>query len=619
MPGTAENLVECVEAVRRAGERGLLTDDAVANIRRWLTKPAYAPYRSGICALVQEQNFPRLKQLFWQQIPFGTGGRRGPMAEFGSATINERTIAESAHGLAMYLQQTRGADQARGESRQAAGSAVVACDTRNRSPEFAELAATTLAANGLKVYLFESFRSTPELSFAVRHLRCDAGVMISASHNPPADNGIKVYWSTGGQVLPPHDAGIIRCVNEADEIPRIDLQQAIHAGRIEIIGSEVDRAYADCVLAMSLSDARELPALYSPLHGVGETCCWQVLKRSGFRGVEIFEPHREANGDFPNVPGHLPNPERPQVFEPMHAQAAEMGAEVLIASDPDADRMAVCVRDRNGRYEHLSGNQIGCLLADYILRKRTARGGLTPKHYVVETLVTTRMIGAIARSHDVRVIDDLLVGFKYIAGVMDEEGPEKFVFGTEESLGYLAGTYARDKDAGIATLYLAECAAELRQEGKSLLDRLDELYLQHGFYQEGQISKTCEGDEGSRQIGRIMAAFRKSPPVRLGGSDFGIVYDYERQEARRLPENTRSHDVPKPQGDLMVFETVDRDPALRIAVRPSGTEPKIKFYLFSRFECQSESVLAAVKSQSDSLLKQVSAELHEWLDKHAGA
>ena len=566
MPASNESLVDCLAAVTQAGENGRLTADAVANIRRWLTRPAYARYHGGICQLVRDGAFDRLEQLFWQQIPFGTGGRRGPMSEFGSATINERTIAESAHGLAVYLQRTRSG----GAARTGAGTAVVACDTRRRSAEFAELAATTLAANGLKVYLFESFRSTPELSFAVRHLKCDVGVMISASHNPPADNGIKVYWSTGGQVLPPHDAGIIRCVNEADEIPQIDMQQAIHAGRIEIIGSEVDRAYADCVLAMSLSEARDLPALYSPLHGVGETCCWLVLTRAGFRGVQIFEPHREPNGDFPNVPQQLPNPERPQVFEPMHAQAAQSGAAVLIASDPDADRMAVCVRDRGGDYVHLSGNQIGCLLTDYILRKRSRRGDLTPAHYVVETLVTTRMIGAIARAHSVRVIDDLLVGFKYIAGVMDAEGPAEFVFGTEESLGYLAGTYARDKDAGIATLYLAECAAELRQEGKSLLDRLDELYVQHGYYRETQVSRTCEGPEGSRQIGRIMSAFREFPPASLGGAPLDVVHDYHLHESRTLPANARSQDLPEPRGDLLIFESVDRDPAVRIAVVRRG-------------------------------------------------
>lgn len=614
MAAESESLVDCVEAVVRAGEAGKLTADAVANIRRWLTKPAYAPYRPGICDLVRQQNFERLEKLFWQQIPFGTGGRRGPMAEFGSATINERTIAESAHGLAVYLQQARSAGDV---TTQGGGSAIVACDTRNRSAEFAELAATTLAANGLKVYLFDSFRSTPELSFAVRHLRCDVGVMISASHNPPADNGIKVYWSTGGQVLSPHDKRIIRCVEEADEIPQIDIQQAIHAGRIEIVGEEVDRAYADCVLAMSLSRERELPALYSPLHGVGETCCWQVLQRAGFRGPAIFEPHREPNGDFPNVPQQLPNPEREEVFEPMKAQAAQMNADVLIASDPDADRMAVCARDAAGDYIHLSGNEIGSLLVDYVLRKRSDRGDLTKEHYVVETLVTTRLIGAIARAHGVRVIDDLLVGFKYIAEVMDREGPEGFVFGAEESLGYLAGTYARDKDAGLATLYLAECAAEQRRAGKSLLQRLDELWIEHGCYRESQIARTCEGPEGSRQFEQIMRAFRESPPSAVAGIRFDHVADYHTHEIRSLPDNRRAKPLPSPEGDLMIFETVDRDPSVRVAVRPSGTEPKIKFYLFAHRACPNAAALTRVKEESKSLIGQIADDLNGWIDRHA--
>jgi phosphoglucomutase/phosphomannomutase len=635
MAAPPQALADLTRRVEQAAAGGQLSPDAAANLTRWLTQPAYRKYFDRLAALVRAGDFDTLERHFWQQIPFGTGGRRGVMGEFGPATINERTIAESAHGLAAYLKQATGGtsksltslDEKKGKGTGGLGSppygaggrAVVACDTRNRSQEFARLTATTFAAHGLHVFLFDSFRSTPELSFAVRHLGCDVGAMISASHNPPSDNGFKAYWNHGGQVLAPHDAGIIACVENAAEIPEIDFDRAVAEGRIEIVGAAVDRAYQDAVLAMSLSDARELPALYTPLHGVGETNCWQVLERAGFRGVEIFGPQRKPDGNFPNVPDRLPNPERPQVFEPLFDTARQKGAEVLLGSDPDADRLAACVRGRDGKYVHLNGNQIGALLADYILLRRAARGDLTPRHYVVETLVTTRLVGAIARAHGVRVIDDLLVGFKYIAETMDAEGPEQFVFGTEESLGYLAGTYARDKDAGIATLYLAECAAALRRDGKSLLDRLDEIYVGHGYYLETQFSKTCEGAEGSRLTAKLMAALRATPPAALGGVTFAEVRDYQRHEVRRLPDNARTAALPKPDGNLLILESAPGDREFRVAVRPSGTEPKIKFYLFGRAACPTAAALPSVKQESAEALRRLESDLKAWLDGQLSA
>jgi phosphoglucomutase/phosphomannomutase len=608
MDFTQTALTDTLAAVEQAKSDGRLSADAARNLARWLRDEPYRKYFSDIAELVSAGEFDRLEDLFWQQIPFGTGGRRGPMGPFGSATINERTIAESAHGLAVYLKQ----QLSPGET----GTAVVACDTRHRSQEFAELTATTLAAHGLKVFLFESFRSTPELSFAVRHLGCNVGAMISASHNPPEDNGFKAYWSSGGQVLAPHDKAIIKFVETAEQVPSVDLQSAIDDGRIEIVGEAVDEAFYKAILELSLSDARELPALYSPLHGVGERCCWAVLTRAGFQGLEIFEPHRAPDGAFPNVPDHKPNPEQPKVFEPMFEQGRQQGAELLLASDPDADRLSVCVLNPGGDYQHLTGNQVGSLIADFIARKRAARDDLTPEHYMVETLVTTRLIGAIARSHGLRVIDDLLVGFKYIGQTMDAEGPDRFVFGAEESLGYLAGQYARDKDAGIASLYLSECAAELRTEGKSLLDRLDELYLEHGYYEEGQFSKFCEGSEGNRQIADLMTALRESPFGELGGVTFDLVRDYQQHEIRGLPDNQRRDKLPQPDGNLLIFETADADAHhYRVAVRPSGTEPKIKFYLFGRMSCPDAGQLPGAKQATHLALQNIERGLNAWLDE----
>ncbi|MGH7129131.1 MAG: phospho-sugar mutase, partial [Planctomycetaceae bacterium] len=423
---------------------------------------------------------------------------------------------------------------------------------RNRSVEFARLTATTLAANGLTVFYFESHRATPELSFAVRRLGCDVGVMISASHNPPSDNGFKAYWSHGGQILPPHDEGIIECVYQTTTIPTIDFNQAVREKKIEIIGAELDREFIEAVASLSLSDQRAVPAIYTPLHGVGESSVYAVLKSAGFERVELFEPQRAADGNFTNVPGQLPNPERTEVFAPAIARAKEIGAEIMLASDPDADRLGVCVRGSDGEYVHLTGHRIGALLTDYVLRRRAAAGTLTPQHYIVETLVTTPLVAAIGRKHGVRVIDDLLVGFKYIAETMEGEGPELFVFGAEESLGYLAGQYARDKDAAIAALYLLELAAELRREGKTLLDRLDELFIEHGYFAEGQRSKTCEGSSGQQQIEELMRAFREAPPAELGGRPLDRVLDFGRHEVRSLPANAKSQELPRPDGDLLI-------------------------------------------------------------------
>jgi phosphoglucomutase/phosphomannomutase len=592
--------------IERAVADGRLSPEAGQNLLRWITGPQYADYQARLSGLIAAADWSTLDRWFWEVIPFGTGGRRGLMAELGSATINERTIAESAHGLATYLRRQR----------PSGGRAVVAHDTRHRSREFAILTATTLAAHGLTVSLFESFRSTPELSLAVRHLQCDVGVMISASHNPPSDNGFKAYWNSGGQVLPPHDQGIIEEVYNATAIPRLDLETAIATGRVQLVGDDIDQAYWSAVLAMSLSSARDIPALFSPLHGVGETSCYEIVRRAGFNRVELFAPHREPDGRFPNVPDHLPNPERPEVFAPLIAHARMSGAEVLLASDPDADRLGCCVRNQAGQFEHLTGNRIGALLADYILRKRSQRGELSPEHFVVETLVTTPLIGAIARSHGVRIVDDLLVGFKYIGETMDALGPQRFVFGAEESLGYLAGTYARDKDAGIAALYLLECAAELRASGQTLLDRLDDLAVAHGYFLEGQFSKTCEGAEGNRQIQLLMRAFRESPPAEIGGLPLTSVQDFGQHEVRTLPANRHAAPLPHPQGNLLIFHS---DPlggsTSRVAVRPSGTEPKIKFYLFARSNCPQRSHLPTVKQQTEELLRGVRQSLAQWIDQ----
>lgn len=587
-------------------------------ITKWLTEPHFGEYAEAIGAEIFAGNWEQLEACFWEEIPFGTGGRRGPMAEFGSATINERTIAESANGLAAYSKTASG---------KSSGRAAVSHDSRNRSREFAELTATVLAANGLKVFLFDAIRSTPELSFAVRHLDCDVGVMISASHNPPADNGFKAYWSTGGQVVPPHDKGIVAAVYESQEIPNVDLDAAIAAGRIEIIGEAVDRSYLDALLSLSLTDQRELRAIYSPLHGVGETSVFRLFQEAGFDGISIFEPHREPNGDFPNVPKHLPNPENTTVFEPIIEDARQRDIGLILASDPDADRIAACVRcAKSGEYLPISGNQLGALITDYVIGKRSharppidgAHGNpftshLTADHYIITTLVSTQLAATIARAHGLKVVEDLLVGFKWIGQAMDEHGPEKFVFGFEESLGYLAGDYCRDKDAAVGALYLAEQAAELAADGKTLLDRLDEIYAEHGYFNERQRSDYAYGPSGKELITGLMEKLRNEPPETLGGVTLSRVDDYGEHETRELPLNSMTAGLPAPQGNLLIFHGEHEDCRIRFAARPSGTEPKIKFYLFAEPHGPAGNEVAAHKTRTDARLDEFEQGLADWV------
>ncbi|MDZ4687642.1 MAG: phospho-sugar mutase [Planctomycetaceae bacterium] len=555
------------DAARRA-----LTPATIANVRHWLERPAYRDAWPALLALVEAKNTGELTRLFWEQIPFGTGGRRGPMAEIGSATINRRTIAESARGLADYVRQATGIARPR---------AVIAFDSRLRSVEFAQLTAAVLAAADFDVFLYPSARATPQLSFSVRHLECHCGVMISASHNPPADNGFKAYWSHGGQVLPPHDKGIIDGVNACDEIPLGDYKGAVASGAVKLLDDSIDHEYVNAVAALSLSSARDVKLLYTPLHGVGETSIVPVLRQAGFTGLEIFEPQRAQNGHFPNVPDHLPNPERTAVFGPAMDYAEVNGHDVIMASDPDADRLAVALRMPDGRYDCLNGNQLGALLTDYALKQRAARGELTREHYVLETLVTTPLIAAIAKSYGVQAIRDLPVGFKHVAAAMDRLGPDKLVIACEESVGYLAGQYCRDKDAAVAALWTAELTAELKAQGRTLNDQLDELHRRHGYHRESQIAKTFPGPTGAAQIAGLIKRFREHPITELGTATLERVRDYGRREIRRLRDNRVVGTLDVDAGDLLMVDARDDGVTIELGMRPSGTEPKIKFYLFA--------------------------------------
>jgi phosphoglucomutase/phosphomannomutase len=527
------------------------------------------------------------------------------MGEMGPATINERTIAESAHGMAVYL-RTAGCPTG--------GAAVIAHDTRNNSAHFARIAACTFAAHGLKVYLFDGHRSTPELSFAVRSLKCNIGVVISASHNPPADNGFKAYWSNGGQVIPPHDKGIIAEVERAEAIPTVEFAAAVAKGSIQVVGGEIDKEYVAQVVKLSESGNRSIRAVFTPLHGVGETNVYAVIKSAGFTSVDIFEPHRTPDGNFPNVPKHLPNPENLDVFNPVieWVKKSNHPADLILASDPDADRLGVMVRNSSGDFTALSGNQVGALITDYLFRKRKASGRFSPQDYVVETLVTTPLTKAVAAHHGARCFSELLVGFKYIAQTMEENGTDHFVFGTEESIGFLAGDYARDKDASVAALYVLELAGELKAEGRTLLDQLDQLWLTCGYHCEGQTSIYCEGPTGKTKIDGLMQTLRNAPPARFGSVTLTEASDYKTGRRMAIPSGESLGTITNPRGDLLIYKSDDSQPVrVQIAGRPSGTEPKIKFYFF----CQSdiaEGNLNVARAAGDKTMKEAQQALSEW-------
>ena len=533
------------------------------------------------------------------------------MGELGTATMNERTIAESAYGVAAHVLKTLPAEWHR---------AVIGHDTRNRSQEFARITASVFAAHGIKTFLFLSYRSTPELSFAVRELKCGTGVMITASHNPPADNGFKVYAKTGGQVLDDEAQQITAAVESATQIPMVDFLTALSDGRIELIGEEIDGPFIRAVVDCSLSDKRDVAALFSPCHGVGETSVYRAVLEAGFRLVKIHPSQRLPDGNFPFAPDRFPNPERKVVLEALVPAAKEINADLILASDPDADRVGLSARAADGSYTIINGNRTGMLLADYVLRQRRAAGSLTPQHFVASTLVSSPMIEPIARSYGVRCIRNLLTGFKYIGDVMDREGAEQFAFGFEESIGFLAGTYARDKDATIAALYLLELAAELKATGKTLLNRLDELFVEHGYFCDGQHSKTCAGETGRQQIQKISATLRSSPPSTIGPARLIRVEDYMQHELRSLPDNRVIGRIEQPAGDVLIFDGVVDLPGattgVRFAARPSGTEPKIKFYLFAHPAdgCRDELPLTELKKAREEVLMSVQNALSKWID-----
>ena len=594
---------EALVAAKAACESGKLTEAALGNLKIWLTQQRYADYRDSIVEHIQQEKWQKLDDVFWTIIPFGTGGRRGRMYEFGSNAINERTIGESAQGLASYvLEQAEDGKQL---------SCAIAYDTRHRSREFAELCAGIMVANGFQVYFLDEYRATPQLSYAVRLKGCDCGTMVTASHNPPSDNAVKVYWSTGGQVLPPHDKAIIERVMNTDEIKREEFQACLDSGKVEICTEEVDAAFLAEVKNYSFEGPRNAKIIFSPLHGVGAFAVMPALAQAGFNDAEVYGPHEEPSGDFPNVPGHVSNPENKVVFDAIIEQAKATSADVILATDPDCDRLgcAAPLTPGSDQWATINGNQIGALLTDFACSKMQQLGKLTDKSFVIKTLVTTELTRRVAESYSVRCEGNLHVGFKWIAGVMDTVGPDDFVFGTEESHGYLMGQYCRDKDGVIACLLMSQLVAQLKSEGKTLHQRLDELLVEHGCHQERLVNVQMEGSEGMAQMDKLMHAFRNDPPKQLGGIDVAGVRDYKSLTTRKPDGTTEPLDAPAAN---MVMLDLDLD-GNYFAVRPSGTEPKVKFYMFTYCSKEESQDLAAANAKLDERLASLEADIRSYV------
>jgi phosphomannomutase len=578
-----------------------LTASAADNIHRWLTEPRYRESVSEIEQHIQRGDWKKLDDVFWTVIPFGTGGRRGRMYPIGSNAINDQTIGESAQGLADYVRSVKPAGP---------WSAAIAYDTRHRSREFAELCASILVANGFdKVWFIDAFRSTPELSFLVRYKQCDCGIMVTASHNPPSDNAVKVYWSSGAQLVPPHDAAIISRVARVTEIRRMSFDKAREDGHVVFCRDEADRELLIQHRKQSLGGPRDLKIIYSPLHGVGEFNVRSLLEAVGFRDLEIYDRHRQPSGDFPNVPGNVSNPENAAVFDEIIHHARQTGAELILATDPDCDRMGAAAPVSNstaGTWATFNGNQLSALLCEFILRRQREAGHLHREHYVVTTLVTSLMLKRICDGFGVRCLNNNLVGFKWICSVMDQVGPHNFLYGTEESHGFLVGEYCRDKDGAVACLLMSELAAAVKASGHSLWSHLNALYRKYGYHGERLVTIQMEGSDGMKRMQRLMDAFRLDPPRSLGGLRVTRLRDYLKGTLRTLLDGDEKP-LDGPKDNLVFLETLED--GNYIAARPSGTEPKVKFYMFTYVAPEKVHDLAAVQNAMNQRLDAFAADL----------
>ena len=567
---------EALQQIESWAQSDILSTEAAQNLKHWLTASEYADFTTDILTLIKEQNTDELEDAFRTRIEFGTGGIRGKMGP-GPNRINLRTIGEAAQGLAQYILKS-GVENAKQMG------VVIAHDTRINYDIFAKETASIIAGNGIVARLFDSYRATPHLSFALRQTGAIAGIVISASHNPPTDNGFKAYWTDGGQVVPPHDKNIIAEVQAVTTLNTIDYDEGVQKNLIQTLGPDLDIEYIDKLATLSLSDKRDVGIVYTPLHGVGATSIVPALHKLGYTKLHVVESQNVPDGNFPTVAGGVANPEDPNTLSLAIDDARIHNVDIVLASDPDADRLGCALPhpekgwDATPEELAINGNQIGAILCHYILAAKKNNGTLPSKGIVCKTIVTTDLISLIARHYGVTPVDNLLVGFKYIGEVINNlSKDETFLFGTEESHGYLSGDFARDKDAACAAVLLSECAAELKTQNRTVRDYLDDIYRTFGYFREAQKSTYREGARGNREIAQIMIGLRENSPKRIGGHTVVEVIDYQSNEARNL-QTGATRQVESATGNVLAFTFTDAGHT-RVTARPSGTEPKIKYYI----------------------------------------
>jgi phosphoglucomutase len=545
---------------------------------------------------LQSDNPNELADAFYRNLEFGTGGLRGIMG-VGTNRMNKYTVGMATQGFANYLLQTYPGGPVR---------VAIAHDCRNNSRFFAETTASVFAANGIKVFLFDALRPTPELSFAIRHLGCQAGVVCTASHNPKEYNGYKAYWNDGGQLVPPHDKNVIREVEKIASVDEVKWKGG--EKNITIIGKEMDEDYLEMVKSLSIypeviQKQHDLKIVYTPIHGTGITLVPEVLKRFGFTNVHVVKEQSNVSGDFPTVV--YPNPEESEAMSIGLKKAKELDADILLGTDPDSDRVGIGVKDHKGNWVLVNGNQTAVLAFNYMIEARKAKGITGPNDMVVKTIVTTEQIDEIARQSKITCYN-VLTGFKWIAELIREkEGKEHYIVGGEESYGLMIGDKVRDKDAISAVALLCEMAAYEKNKGRGLFEKLIDLCVQYGFYKEHLISITKKGMDGQQQIADMMAGYRSNPPKTIAGSDVVELLDYELRKGKNL-KTGEEWEIKLPKSNVLQFILADGS---KISARPSGTEPKIKFYFSVNTKLKSAVEFDAVNAALDKRIKDIIADM----------
>ncbi len=566
-------------------------------IERWQSSAFDTETRDSIAAMLVEGKEDELIDSFYKDLEFGTGGLRGIMG-VGTNRINKYTIGMATQGLSNYLKASFPNEKLK---------VAIAHDSRNNSDYFAKITAEVFSANGIEVYFFKALRPTPELSFAIRHFGCHSGVVITASHNPKEYNGYKAYWNDGAQMVAPHDKNVIAEVQKISSVSEVKFDR--NDSLITIIGEEVDAAYLEQIVALSISKEaiarqHDLKIVFTPIHGTGITVVPQVLQKMGFTNVVVVDEQATPNGNFPTVV--YPNPEEADALSMAVAKAKALDADIVMATDPDADRVGIAVKNHHNEWQLLNGNQTGVLLLNYMIEAWKAAGKLDGKQYVVKTIVTSYLIDKIAEANGVKCYNTL-TGFKYIAAKIKAlEGIEKFIAGGEESYGYLVGDAVRDKDAVAACAFIAELAAYTKDKGETIFDMLREIYLKYGFYKEKLISLTKKGKTGAEEIQLLMKNLRTNPPATLAGSRILKMMDYDNHQEKNLIDGTVST-IDLPKENVLQFVTED---GTLISARPSGTEPKIKFYISVNTSLSSVAAFDETELLLDAKIAQIVKDLN---------